>query len=86
MHLKTYLSSFDRRITGLTGTPEEIAAVAKAYRAFYEKVPSKDGGFTFNHTATVFLMGPSGRLAGTLSFQESEDVQLKKLRRLIDGA
>ena len=44
------------RITGLVGTPNEIAAVAKAYRAIYEKVPTKDG-FTYNHTALVYLMG-----------------------------
>jgi protein SCO1/2 len=81
-HLKLYLSNFDPRITGLVGTPAEIAAVAKAYRAFYEKVPTKDG-FTFNHTALVYLMGRDGRLAGTINYQESADVQLKKLRRLI---
>ncbi|HEX5999816.1 MAG TPA: SCO family protein [Hyphomicrobiaceae bacterium] len=82
-HLKLYLSSFDNHITGLTGTPQEIAAIAKAYRAVYEKVPTKDGGFTFNHTAVVYLMDRDGHFAGTMNFQESEDVQLKKLRRLI---
>jgi protein SCO1/2 len=82
-HLKVYLSNFDARIVGLVGTPAETAAVAKAYRAVYEKVPSKDGGFTFNHTALVYLMGADGRFAGTLNYQESQDAQLKKLRRLI---
>lgn len=80
--LKLYLSNFDPRITGLVGTPEEIAAVAKAYRAIYEKVPTKDG-FTYNHTALVYLMGRDGRLAGTINYQESADTQLKKLRRLL---
>lgn len=83
--LKLYLSNFDPRITGLVGTPEEIAAVAKSYRAFYEKVPTKDG-FTYNHTALVYLMDRDGRLAGTLNYQEPEDVQLKKLRRLVGQA
>jgi protein SCO1/2 len=81
--LKVYLSNFDARIIGLVGTPTEIAAVAKAYRAIYEKVPTKDG-FTYNHTALVYLMGPDGRLAGTLNYQESEDARLKKLRRLLE--
>jgi protein SCO1 len=80
--LKLYLSNFDPRITGLIGTPAETAAVAKSYRAFYEKVPTKDG-FTYNHTALVYLMDGDGRLAGTLNYQEPEDVQLKKLRRLV---
>jgi protein SCO1/2 len=80
--LKLYLSNFDPRITGLVGTQAEIAAVAKAYRAFYEKVPTKDG-FTYNHTALVYLMDRDGHLAGTLNYQEPEGVQLKKLRRLV---
>ena len=79
--LKLYLSNFDPRITGLVGTPDEIAAVAKAYRVMYEKVPTKDG-FTYNHTALVYLMGRDGRLAGTINYQESADAVLKKLRRL----
>lgn len=80
--LKLYLSNFDARITGLVGTPEETAAVAKAYRAIYEKVPTKDG-FTFNHTALMYLMDRDGRLAGTINYQENADAQLRKLRRLI---
>jgi protein SCO1/2 len=80
--LKLYLSNFDQRIIGLVGTPEEIAAVAKAYRVIYEKVPTK-GGFTYNHTALIYLMGSDGRLAGTINYQESAETQLKKLRRLI---
>ncbi|MBO0766817.1 MAG: SCO family protein [Hyphomicrobiaceae bacterium] len=80
--LKLYLSNFDPRITGLVGTPAELAAVAKAYRAFYEKVSSKDG-FTYNHTALVYLMDGDGHLAGTLNYQEPETVQVKKLRRLV---
>jgi protein SCO1/2 len=81
-HLKLYLSNFDPRITGLTGTPEEIASVAKAYGAFYQKVATKHG-FTFNHTAEVSLMGKDGRRVATLNEKEPQDVQLKKLRRLI---
>ena len=82
--LKLYLSNFDHRIVGLVGTPAEIAAAAKAYRAIYEKVPGKDGSsYTYNHTAFVYLMDGEGRFAGTLNYQEPEDVQLKKLRRLL---
>lgn len=81
-HLKRYLTSFDPRIVGLTGTPEEVAAAAKAYRAFYQKVATEDGA-TYNHTALVYLMDRDGRLAATINYQEPEDVQLKKLQQLI---
>jgi len=83
-HLAAYLNSFDPRITGLTGSPAEIAHVARMYRAYYEKVPTS-GGYTMNHTATVYLMDRQGNLAGTMSFQEPESTQREKLARLIGG-
>lgn len=84
-HPKTYLSNFDKRIIGLTGTSEEIAAVARAYRAYYAKVPTKDG-FTYNHTALTYLMGKDGRYVEHIGYQEPEDRQLAKLKKLIRGA
>lgn len=80
--MKTYLSSFDPRIVGLTGTEEEIAAVAKAYKIYYRKVPT-DSGYTMDHTASIFLMDGKGEFFGTSNFQESEDVRRDKIRRLI---
>jgi len=81
-HLKSYLGSFDRRIIGLTGSAADIASAARAFHVFYEKVPTS-GGYTMNHTATVFLMDRRGALAGTTNHEESEAVQLNKLRRLL---
>lgn len=84
-HLKLYLSAFDDRIIGLTGSVAEITAVAKSYRVFYEKVPSKDGkDYTMNHTASVYLMDKTGNLVSTLSFQEPEDSRQKKLENLLN--
>ena len=84
-HLKLYMSAFDPRIIGLTGSVAEITAVAKSYRVFYEKVPSKDGSdYTMNHTASVYLMDKSGSLVSTLSFQEPEDSRQKKLENLLN--
>ncbi len=82
--LKLYLSAFDSRIIGLSGTKEEVAKVAKTYRAFYEKVPNKDKtDYTMNHTASVYLMDANGKLVSTLSFQEAEDARQKKLDNLV---
>jgi protein SCO1/2 len=81
-HLKAYLASFDARIVGLTGNAAEIASVAHAYHAFYEKVPTSSG-YTLNHTATVYLIGPDGGLVGTLNHQEAEGVQRAKLKQLL---
>ena len=80
--MKTYLASFDPRIVGLTGTEEEIAAVAKTYKIYYRKVPT-ESGYTMDHTATILLMDSRGEFYGTSNFQESEAVRREKLRQLI---
>jgi protein SCO1/2 len=80
--MKTYLGSFDPRIVGLTGTEEEIAAVAKAYKIYYRKVPT-ESGYTMDHTATILLMDSRGEFYGTSNFQESQEVRREKLRKLI---
>ncbi len=80
--MKTYLSSFDPRIVGLTGTEEEIAAVAKAYKIYYRKVPT-DSGYTMDHSATIFLMDSKGDFYGTSNFQEAEETRRSKLKQLI---
>lgn len=80
--MKTYLSSFDPRIVGLTGTDDEIAAVAKAYKIYYRKVPT-DSGYTMDHSATIFLMDSKGDFYGTSNFQEAAEIRRKKLQQLI---
>ena len=80
--MKTYLSSFDPRIIGLTGTPDEIAAAAKAYRVYYKKVPT-ESGYTMDHTATIFLMDGQGDFSGASNFQEAQDIRREKLRKLV---
>lgn len=81
--IATYLQAFDRRITGLTGTEEQIAAAARAFRVFYRRVPLEGGGYTMDHSASVFLLDAEGRFAGTLDYKESERVALEKLRLLL---
>ncbi len=82
--LKDYLTAFDPRITGLSGTADEIASLAKAYRVFYQKVPTEGGDYTMNHTATVFLMNGKGALSGTISLEEEQAVRVAKLKRLAE--
>jgi protein SCO1/2 len=84
-HLATYLSSFDKRITGLTGTTAEIGSVLKLYRAFAEKVPTTSGDYTMNHTATVFLFDGKSSLRSTLTFQEPQGIRQGKVDRLVKG-
>ena len=65
--LKTYLSSFDPRIVGLTGTPEQVASAVKTFRAYAKKVPSQGGDYTMGHTALVYLMDARNGFVGAVN-------------------
>ena len=80
-----YMSLFDDRITGLTGSREQIDAVMQAYKVYSKKVPLGDGDYTMDHTATVYLMDARGEFSGTISWGEDPDAALAKVRKLIDN-
>lgn len=76
--LKDYLSSdgFPPGAIGLTGSPEQVAQAAKAYRAYYEKVGEGEG-YTMNHSLTVYLMGPDGRFRTAVAYGLGPDKSAK---------
>src|SRR6476660_1857560 len=59
--IKDYLSSFDPHLKGLSGPPDAIAKIISEYRVYARKVPLKDGDYTMDHTALIYLMDKSGR-------------------------
>ncbi|WP_390893533.1 SCO family protein [Bosea rubneri] len=67
--LKSYLGSFDPRIIGLTGDRAAIDAAIKAYRGYSKKVPLKDGDYTMDHTALVYLMDKNGGFIGAFNIE-----------------
>ena len=67
--LKTYLSSpaFPKGTIGLTGTPAQVAAMAKAYKVFYQ--PEGAGpGYSVQHTSVVYLMDSQGRFDRPIAY------------------
>jgi protein SCO1/2 len=81
--MELYLRSFDPRIRGLSGSPAQIAKIAKAYRVYYQKVPLPDGGYTMDHSSVIYLMDAHGDFSGVITYQEPPDQALAKLRALI---
>jgi cytochrome oxidase Cu insertion factor (SCO1/SenC/PrrC family) len=60
--LKDYVSNFHPRMVGLTGTPEQVAQVAKAYRVFYQKASGATGEeYLMDHTLLIYLMDGEGK-------------------------
>lgn len=93
-HLTSYMSAFDPRIIGLTGTQAEIDRIVSAYKAYAERVPPSKGddasavdetddAYLMNHTASIYLLGKDGQFVDTIPYQENETKALEKLRFLI---
>lgn len=61
--IRDYISSFDRRIVGLTGTPQQIEAAAREYGVYAIAQPTGPGedDYTVDHSTYLYLMGPDGR-------------------------
>lgn len=83
--MKGYTTAFTDRITGITGKPEDVEKLVKSWRIYAKKVPTENGDYTMDHTASVMLLDRDGRLKSTLDYKESPDVALKKLKLLIAG-
>jgi protein SCO1/2 len=81
--LSAFMGSFDKRIVGLTGGAAQIARAAQAFDALYEKVAGTDGGYTFDHTTKVYLVGRDGRFAATTDLRTPDADRQKLLTKLL---
>ncbi|WP_422369157.1 SCO family protein [Pelagibius sp.] len=59
--LAQYVDHFHPSMVGMTGSEEEVAAAAKAYRVFYKKVEQADASdYLVDHSSIIYLMAPDG--------------------------
>ncbi len=61
--LADYVSRFHPRMVGLTGSAEQIAQAARAYRVYYAKVRPRDStDYLMDHSSFIYFVGPDGRV------------------------
>lgn len=79
--LASYVENFDPRIVGLTGSNQQIAAVAKAYRVYYSPAEhEKSGADILGHSTFVYLMNPAGKFDALLPSDVDADALATTLR------
>ncbi len=81
--MKEYISNFTGNTIGLSGTPEQVAEVAKAFRVYYKKVETSDGGYTMDHTAVLYLMNRKGEFADVIAYSEDHERFVTKIKKLL---
>ncbi|MCK1281252.1 MULTISPECIES: SCO family protein [unclassified Bradyrhizobium] len=81
--IKDYLSSFDPHLEGLSGDPAETAKVITSYRVYAKKVPTKDGDYTMDHTALIYLMDRDGRFVSPFNMKRTPEEAAADLKRYL---
>ena len=61
--LKAYMANFDPSFIALRGSPEQLAAMAKDYKAYFKKVDgSTPTSYTMDHSAASYIYDTKGNL------------------------
>jgi protein SCO1/2 len=73
--LSRYVTAFDPDFLGMSGSPQQIATVAKEFKVVYQKVEGKQpDGYTVDHSAGTFIFDPQGRLRLYVSYGQGAEV------------
>ena len=80
-----YVKNFGPRFVGLTGSSEQIAAAAKAYRVAYSKFQQDktSSDYSIDHSALVYLMGKDGEYITHFAYGTPTSQMTETLRRYL---
>lgn len=83
--VRQYTAAFSPRLEGLTGTADQIAAVAKEYHVYYAKHAngSNPADYTMDHSSVLYVMGPDGNFIGVIRADQGADAIARDLTKLM---
>jgi protein SCO1/2 len=84
--LRAYMVHFNPTFLGLTGTPQEVAAVASRYGIYYRRdEPDARGDYLIDHTSMVIVIDPTGRVRLLFPFGTTVEAMASDLNHLLGG-
>ncbi|MGC4061700.1 MAG: SCO family protein [Aquabacterium sp.] len=84
--LKAYLQAMDKSFVGLRGTLAQTEDTARDFKVFYQKVPTKNGGYTMDHTAGAFVFDPDGQVRLFVRYGMGVDALTADIKQLLASA
>jgi protein SCO1/2 len=83
--MKAYVANFGPRLIGLTGTPEEIAAMAKAYRVYCAKAANQNapGDYLMDHSSIIYLMDEDGSFVKHFAYTTDVEKLTSELKKAV---
>ena len=81
--LKEYAEFFHPAIVGVTGSPEELAGIARRYGVFYARQPveTAGGGYVVDHTSDTYVVGADGKLDGKIAHATAPEQVAAEIRK-----
>ena len=84
--LKGYLQGMDKSFVGLRGSLDQTEATTREFKVFYQKVPTKNGGYTIDHTAGAFVFDPDGQVRLFVRYGMGVDALTADIKQLLTPA
>ncbi|MGH6946070.1 MAG: SCO family protein [Kiloniellales bacterium] len=82
-----YATHFHPRLRALTGSPQQVAEAARAYRVYYQKTRDPDASdYLMDHSSFIYLMGPEGDYVSHFTFGTEPEKMAEALQRRISGS
>lgn len=84
--LKEYVEFFHPAIVGATGTPENLAEIARRYGVFFARQPAASGasGYVVDHSADTYVVGADGKLAGRIAHATPPEQVAQAIRKYLN--
>jgi protein SCO1 len=82
--LREYMKAYDPSFIALRANAEQLAATAKEFKVFFQKVPTK-GSYTMDHTAVTYVFDPKGRVRLALRHEQSAADVAADLKMLLSN-
>ena len=85
--MRAYVSHFNRRLIGLTGSPGAIAEARKAFDvAAKQGHPDENGNYAFEHSLFIYFAGPDGKVLQTFHANQSAATIASDMRKVLPAA
>ena len=82
--MKQYVSAFHPRLIGLTGTPDQIAGVAKKHGVYFQKAEDPGASeYRVDHMRIALLFGPKGEPIAILPHDKGAEAVAAELKRWV---
>ena len=81
--VRDYVAAFSPRLLGLTGSPEAVAAAARAFRVYFAKHPNaeKPADYTLDHSSILYLMDERGAFRALIRADQPPHDMAEEIRR-----